>query len=309
MINKKPQYPHGIRFQHFHNTDIHPETANSLDYSSLERLINKLQEYYYILPAQEWREKALQERLEPLEICLTFDDGLLCQYEVALPLLEAHGLTAFWFVPSAPLKGEWLSDEIYRYFKRSYTPEDKAFYALFRDTLAQLPEAVDIQNTLADFVPSKDKYAPTLEEQKFSFLKTEVLSPEKFSSLMEQLLKQERVDKAALAEKCWMNSNHLKRLQQTGHIVGLHSHSHPRQLKSLPKAKQLKEYRQNQSILSDILGKRPLCMSHPHNSYNENTLDVLQTLDVKLGFSNNQTQHPSNYLEQARVPQSFWMDN
>ena len=48
----------------------------------------------------------VSERLERSElrhndIVLTFDDGLRCQYDIALPILNKHGIGAFWFVYSS----------------------------------------------------------------------------------------------------------------------------------------------------------------------------------------------------------------
>jgi peptidoglycan/xylan/chitin deacetylase (PgdA/CDA1 family) len=51
-----------------------------------------------ILPARQWMQCALTATLRPTDVCLTFDGGLRCQYDVALPVLRFYGLTAFWFV-------------------------------------------------------------------------------------------------------------------------------------------------------------------------------------------------------------------
>src|SRR5919204_1100112 len=45
-----------------------------------------------------------QEQALPKKACLvTFDDGLRCQFELALPLLEPLGIPSLFFVPAAPL--------------------------------------------------------------------------------------------------------------------------------------------------------------------------------------------------------------
>ena len=51
-----------------------------------------------ILPARQWMQCALTATLRPTDVCLTFDGGLRCQYDVAMPVLRFYGLTAFWFV-------------------------------------------------------------------------------------------------------------------------------------------------------------------------------------------------------------------
>ena len=58
-----------------------------------------------ILDAQSWMEKALCGRLDKGDLCLTFDDSLLCQYDVAVPVLRSLGTTGFFFVYSSVFEG------------------------------------------------------------------------------------------------------------------------------------------------------------------------------------------------------------
>ena len=51
----------------------------------------------------------------------------------------------------------------------------------------------------------------------------------------------------------FMSEFHLKKLNELGHLIGLHSHSHPVLLEDLPYNEQKKEYENNISILSEIL--------------------------------------------------------
>lgn len=68
------------------------------------------------------------------------------------------------------------------------------------------------------------------------------------------------------------------------HIIGLHSDTHPTAMAKLPTADQQMEYTVNFLYLKELLGEAPLAMSHPCDSYNENTLSVLRKLGIKLGF-------------------------
>ena len=74
--------PHGIMFHHFHGNG-HPVVLGSIDASQLADMLGFLGERSRILGAREGMEKALARRLGQDEICLTFDDSLLCQMEVA----------------------------------------------------------------------------------------------------------------------------------------------------------------------------------------------------------------------------------
>ena len=37
----------------------------------------------------------MKQNLEDTDVCITFDDNLKCQYEIALPVLDKYSLKAF----------------------------------------------------------------------------------------------------------------------------------------------------------------------------------------------------------------------
>ena len=88
-------------------------------------------------------------------------------------------------------------------------------------------------------------------------------------------------------EILFLNSKHLKKMKELGHLIGLHSHSHPHSLETLSYDEQLNEYQNNISILSDLLKVNQSeikYMSHPNGSYNQNTIKILTDLGIELGF-------------------------
>ena len=92
-----------------------------------------------------------------------------------------------------------------------------------------------------------------------------------------------------------MSEFHLNKLNELGHLIGLHSHSHPFLLEDLPYNEQKKEYENNISILSEILNvdkNNIKYMSHPNGSYNDDTLKILQELKIELGFKQIMTIEP-----------------
>ena len=83
-----------------------------------------------------------------------------------------------------------------------------------------------------------------------------------------------------------MSKNNLIKLVKNGHIIGLHSHSHPTNFKKLNYEDQLKEYKKNYFKLDKIVKNKIKieAMSHPCGSYNQSTLRILKSLGVKIGF-------------------------
>jgi peptidoglycan/xylan/chitin deacetylase (PgdA/CDA1 family) len=92
------------------------------------------------------------------------------------------------------------------------------------------------------------------------------------------------MSEADLQTLLWMDNRCLQELDLSGHIIGLHSYSHPTALAKLPPDIQRAEYQKNFDHLSRVLEKRPVTMSHPSNSYGPNTLAILNDMGVTLGF-------------------------
>ncbi|MBT2282003.1 polysaccharide deacetylase family protein [Paenibacillus polymyxa] len=88
-----------------------------------------------------------------------------------------------------------------------------------------------------------------------------------------------------------MDEENLIQLHEEGHIVGLHSHSHPTSMNKLSEAQQISEYTQNYNYLKKLLGIPPKSMSHPCNSYNQDTISVLGNLQIDLGFRANMVEN------------------
>ena len=96
---------HSVMFHHFHN-DNHPKGQGSLDAETFLKVLFWLRKNYNLLSSEEYLDKALSGSLSNNDICLSFDDALLCQYDIALPVLNDLDIKAFFFIYSSPMKGE-----------------------------------------------------------------------------------------------------------------------------------------------------------------------------------------------------------
>ena len=86
-------YPHGITFHHFHD-DKHYKGQGSISQKEFERILIYIG-VNRILSPEEWLHKLENKSLKKNDVCLTFDDGLRCQMDIALPVLESHNIKAF----------------------------------------------------------------------------------------------------------------------------------------------------------------------------------------------------------------------
>jgi peptidoglycan/xylan/chitin deacetylase (PgdA/CDA1 family) len=293
--------PCGIMFHHFHD-HRHPAGQGSLSTEDLIELIRFVGPKR-ILPAREWLARAVAGTLEDHELCLTFDDNLLCQYDVALPVLREFHLTVFWFVPTSTMRGDPQRLEIYRNFRSRYFDEIDDFYEAFFRTLATSDHALLVEEALRRFHPSTylaDFPFYSEADRRFRYVRDEILGPRRYDSVMDALIGSMGIKLDELATDLWMKSEHIRELHADGHVIGLHSHTHPARLADLDAQRQLREYRDNYTYLMTLLGEPPTTMAHPCNSYNQDTLAILRRLGIKVGFRANRVLAPHCELEYPR---------
>jgi peptidoglycan/xylan/chitin deacetylase (PgdA/CDA1 family) len=290
---------HGIMFHHFCD-DRHPRGQGAMSADELDRMIRYLGPTR-ILPARQWQARAEAGTLGPDDQCLTFDDNLRCQFDVAVPVLRRYGLTAFWFVYTSVLQGKVERLELCRLFRTVHFPTTEAFYEAFFAQVNGGPDGDEVRRRLARFRPAdhlRDFPFYTDADRTFRFVRDDVLGPARYFDVMDRMMA--GLDVAAMARGLWMDASNLKTLHRDGHVIGLHSHTHPTRIGSLPADEQRSEYAVNHTVLTGLLGERPTTMSHPCNSYSDDTGPLLRSLGVRLGFRANMAPAGGGPLEHPR---------
>lgn len=296
---------HGVMFHHFLGGD-HPRIQGATTRDEFVRMLAVLRGVG-LLSADEWREKALAGRLAPTDVCLTFDDNLRSQVDIALPVLAERGLKAFWFPYTAPIVGEIETLEIYRYFRNTAFEDIDHFYrafddavlaSLWADAVAAGLETFDGATYLRDFPFYSEA------DRRFRFMRDRLLGPDAYREIMDSLLSARGFDVASAASAIWYDAEAVGRLAADGHVIGLHSHSHPTNLGQLDEARQREEYGTCREILEGLIARRIDVMSHPNGSYDERTLRVLAAMDMKIGFRSNMAMRDHGPFEYPRLDHS-----
>src|SRR4051794_2673467 len=292
---------HGIMFHHFHG-DGHPVGQGSISAEQLGDVIHSLGRGR-ILPAHEFLGRAMAGQLREHHTCLTFDDNLMCQYDVAVPVLESFGLTAFWFVYTSVMQGNIERLEIYRHFRTTQFDTVDDFYAAFFVRLHESPFGGVSEKCLMRFAPRQYLSAfpfYTDADRRFRFVRDDVLGPAAYGQVMDDMMRCAGYDVRSVSKTLWMGDDEVRSLHQAGHVIGLHSHTHPTRLERLNEDEQRYEYKSNHAHLTSVLGEPPAVVSHPCNSYNATTLRILRSLGVKLGFRANMAIGFNSELELPR---------
>lgn len=296
-------FSYGLMLHHLCD-DVHPRGQGAIDAQELASIIEFMGPRNF-LGAHEWTERALAGRLEPHHRCITLDDALLCQYDVARPVFEAYGLTAFFFVYSSVFEGRRERMEILRHFRTTRYDDIEDFYSDYFRRLGESEDGAAFIRLKQDFEPRNylSNYPFYSDNDRlFRYTRDVLLGPDKYFAIIDALIAGDSgydVDK--VAPTLWMANEHIQDLHAKGHIIGLHSYSHPTALANLSPEEQREQYTRNASHLEAILGIAPVTVSHPLNSYGPETLDILRSLGVRVGFRDNLALGPNaSLLEMPR---------
>jgi peptidoglycan/xylan/chitin deacetylase (PgdA/CDA1 family) len=82
-----------------------PLFPGEADAARFDQILSWIDQWFTVLPLGEAVTLLQAGNLPPNALCITFDDGYADNYEVALPILLRHNMTATFFVASAYLDG------------------------------------------------------------------------------------------------------------------------------------------------------------------------------------------------------------
>ena len=297
-------------FHHFHDDGIHTKGQGSISKDDFYKMINFIGRNN-ILDADVFFEKFKKNKLKEDEVCLTFDDAIRCQIDVALPVLEDLKIKSFFFVYTSMFEGKPDNLEIFRYFRMNYFNSVDEFYINFYKVLnADLEEFFNknknvIKNTKIKFL------FYSIEDIKFRLVRDRLLTKDEYEKNMSLMMKEKNFQPKKHYSQLFFDKKDLNQLNSLGHLIGLHSHNHPTLLESLSYDEQKLEYVNCISVISKIIDKPKneiKFMSHPCGSYNNHTLEILKKLGIELGFKEIMTADPergmkkinNSYLEIAR---------
>lgn len=296
---------HGIMFHNFHDQNLHKKSQGSIDKDDFYKII-KFIGRKNILDAEEFFNRLKENKLKEYHTCLTFDDGSKSQYDIALPVLEDLNIKSFFFTYSSLFEDNPDLLEIYRYFRTNYFKNVDDFYKNFYKNLDKnLENFFNIKKKIIN--DNKIKFPHySISDIKFRLVRDQLLSPEEYKNVMLKMFKTKYFNPKDYYKILFLNKEHLIQIKKLGHLIGLHSHSHPTLLENLNYDEQFNEYQNNINILSDILkiNKSEIkFMSHPSGSYNKDTIKILINLGIELGFKQIMTLEPEKGM--TKINNSF----
>jgi len=283
-IRKKNNFFHGIMFHHFHDQKRHYKGQGSINKEHFYSLIKYFGKKNILKP-EEFIDRYKKNKLKKNHLCLTFDDGLKCQYDIALPILEDLKLKAFFFINSINLSSKPDHLELYRAFRHLCYENIENFYEDFFKSLKIKNLDLFFKKKLKIIRHWKIKFPfYSYSDIRFRILREYLIDEAQYKKIMFNLFKKKKFDYKKKLQELYMNKSDLKRLSNLNHNIGLHSHSHPTIMRMESRNKQINEYTKNKKILEKIILKEINSMAHPCGSYNKFTLKILDKLKIDIGF-------------------------
>ena len=186
---------------------------------------------------------------------VSFDDGLRCQAELALPVLQELGVPAIFFVPGKPVaEGRVL--HVHRVHAIRERIDD-----------AELLELMGAEDVSADVAREHYRY-DTPEAARVKYLLNMVLSVDERERVVGAAFAELVPDEAAFAAALYMSRDQIRAL---GSSVGAHSYAHE-PLALLPPDELDRDLDRCTALLEEITGARPRAFSYPHGT--PSTVDV-----------------------------------
>ena len=304
-FNQNNNFYHGIMFHHFHDNELHTKGQGSINKDDFYKMINFIGRKN-ILDADVFYEKFISNTLNNSDVCLTFDDAVKCQIDIALPVLEELNIKSFFFVYTSMFEGNPDNLEVFRYFRLNYFTNINEFYNNFYNFLDKDLNFF-FEKNINKINKIKNKFPfYTTEDIKFRIVRDNFLNKSQYEENMLKMFKAKKLNHKDFYKKLFFQKTDLQLLNNLGHVIGLHSHNHPTLLEKLSYDEQKNEYEKNLSLISSILDKPKneiKCMSHPCGSYNEDTLQILKELGIELGFKQIMTIEPEKGMK--KINNSF----
>ena len=142
-----------------------------------------------ILDADVFFDKFKQNKLKENEVCLTFDDAIKCQIDVALPVLEDLKVKSFFFVYTSIFEGKPDNLEIFRYFRMNFFDCVDDFYKNFYEVLNH--DLTDFFSNHKKNILNKQKIYPfyTIEDIKFRLVRDRYLKKSDYENILFNMMK------------------------------------------------------------------------------------------------------------------------
>jgi peptidoglycan/xylan/chitin deacetylase (PgdA/CDA1 family) len=237
-----------------------------IDAARFDEICGWLKEWFNVLPLDEATQKLREGRLPARALSITFDDGYADNHDVALPILQRHGLPATFYIATGFLDGGRMWN-------------DTVIEAIRRTAI----ERIDLVGTAAGALGSLT--VGDTEQRRHAI--DRLLGTIKYLALDDRLECASDIARRAkvkLPDDLMMRSEQVLELRRAGMQIGAHTVSHPILAKLDPETAR-REIASSKEALESLLGERVTLFAYPNGKpgedYDESSVEAVKA----LGFS------------------------
>jgi peptidoglycan/xylan/chitin deacetylase (PgdA/CDA1 family) len=205
---------------------------------------------------------------------VTFDDGLRCQVEHALPVLERLGVPAVFFVAGRPLDEQRPLAVHKVHYLRELLTEGRFEAELERAGVA-------VEDVSEDDARAHYRY-DTPAAARVKYLLNIALPADERERAVDAVFDRVHGDEAGFCAGLYLSPEDVAELERAHSAVGAHSYGH-RPLALLDPEERRRDLARCASVLEPLLGSAPRAFSYPHGT--RSTVDLASAQDVEAaGF-------------------------
>ena len=201
--------------------------------------------WFHVLPLDEAAERLQAGTLPSRALCITFDDGYADNHDLAMPILQAHGLCATFFIATGFLDGGRMWNDTVIEVVRRCQGSALELGDIGVDGLGRIElETLDARRQSIDRILGAIKY----------------LDPVLRQSLVDRIAERAGV---TLPDNLMMRSEQVRALRRGGMQVGAHTVNHPI-LARQDEAAARGEMARSKATLEDLLGEPVPLFAYPN---------------------------------------------
>ncbi|MEN9395905.1 MAG: hypothetical protein RLZ81_435 [Pseudomonadota bacterium] len=239
-----------------------PLFPNEMHARQFDAVCGWLARWFNVLPLEQAVHTLKAGQLPARSACITFDDGYADNHQVALPILERHGLSATFFIATGFLDGGrmWNDTIIETVRACHHTRLDLTELELGAHALASLQDKQAAIAALIDAI--------------------------KYRSVPERVALTEQVASLAQVQPprdLMMSSHQVQLMRQAGMGIGAHTVSHPI-LARLSDDDAREEILASKLMLEELLDERIGLFAYPNGKHTSDYLPATVDIVRGLGF-------------------------
>lgn len=219
-------------------------------------------------------------------LLLTFDDGYIDNYTVAMPILQDYGMQGSFFIPGKTFTTYQLLDV------------NKIHYILASANIMELTEALKTEleyyRGIEFDYPSYDelfgKYAVAsrfdVKETIFFKQILQTVLPESLRNTISSNLFKKYVDvsEEQLARELYMTDAQIRTMKRNGMYIGVHGYDHY-WLGNMKKEALENDISKALDIMNEFINPNEWVMNYPYGSYNQDVINFIESQGACAGLT------------------------